>query len=62
MPEGETGLAEWDRACSSLGQGNYAVTVLVCQVLAEHVLVAHMAGSINADEISICISFHGPTI
>lgn len=51
LPGGETVLAAWTEARSSFVHGNYIATVLVCQVLAEHVLAAHLTLGLDGERL-----------
>jgi hypothetical protein len=58
MPGGETVLAAWTEARPSFVHGNYVATVLLCQVLAEHMLAAHLTLGIDAKELPNRVSFN----
>jgi hypothetical protein len=57
LPGGETTFAAWSEARTSFIHGNYVATILLCQGLAEHMLAAHLAIGIKAEELPSRISF-----
>lgn len=57
LPGGETAFAAWSEARTSFIHGNYVATVLLCQGLAEHVLAAHLAIGLNAEQLPERIQF-----
>jgi hypothetical protein len=57
LPGGETAFAVWTEARTSFIHGNYVATVLLCQGLAEHVLAAHLATGLNADQLPERVQF-----
>lgn len=58
LPGGESSITAWLEARSSFVHGNYVATVMLCQGLAEHMLAAHLATGLEADELPARIPFH----
>jgi len=58
LPGGETVLAAWTEARSSFVHGNYMATVLLCQVLAEHILAAHLTLGLDGERLPDRVSFN----
>ena len=57
LPGGETTWAAWTEARTSFIHGNFVATVLLSQGLAEHILAAHLALGVDAEELPDRISF-----
>jgi len=57
LPGGETTFAAWTEARTSFVHGNYMATILLCQGLAEHMLAAHIATGLHAEELPARITF-----
>lgn len=57
LPGGESSFAAWLEARSSFVHGNFIATVMVCQGLAEHLLAAHLATDLEAEDLPARISF-----
>lgn len=58
LPGGETTWAAWTEARTSFIHGNFVATVLLSQGLAEHILAAHLALGLDAEELPERITFH----
>lgn len=57
LPGGETTWAVWTEARTSFIHGNFVATVLLSQGLAEHILAAHLAIGLDAEELPERITF-----
>ena len=57
LPGGETTYAAWTEARTSFVHGNFVATVLLSQGLAEHMLAAHLATSLDIEELPERITF-----
>ncbi len=57
LPGGETTWAAWTEARTSFIHGNFVATVLLSQGLAEHILAAHLAIGLDAEELPERITF-----
>ncbi len=58
MLDGETVVPIWTEARSSFVHGNYVATVLLCQVLAEHILAVQLNLGVDSEKLSNQISFN----
>jgi hypothetical protein len=54
---GETAYAAWTEARASFIQGNYIATVLLCQVLAEHLLAAFVETGLQGEKLPKKVTF-----
>lgn len=58
IPGGEGAYSAWLEARSSFVSGNYIATVMLCQGLAENILAAHVASSLEGPELPAHVKFH----
>jgi hypothetical protein len=57
IPGGESAHSAWVEARSSFVHGNFVATIMLCQGMAEHMLAAHLAMGLSAEELPERIKF-----